>query len=886
MKTKKLFVTLFTFSLALTGCGNGDSGGGGGSPSSGGGESSQPGHTTDEVKEYMDALKASSQDKHFYLHYYRYAQKVDDFNKWDVWSWPYSPKAGEGYRFDWVGRTTNPTNPEKAATGNATIDSFGYVTCDIDLTKEYNGGWNNTAKTIGGKQTNYYSDDAKTTLDEEIGIQIVESSTRTTGSSFWANDSGNVYIRLDDFALKNTNGGESYHVFVSQDKVKEPTATPPTEHVDPFEGDDGTNVTYGDKQYANVDFKENIAKQKTSPLFLKGGKFAKLNEGNKGLNAGAGVGYQIMVSSFADSDGDGFGDILGINQKIDYLADLGVNVLWLTPIQLSDSYHGYDIADYMQVDPKYGSTKSTHVSNGKVTPESAMEDYKDLIAAAHSKGMAVVMDLVLNHTSPTNKWFIKSAQLDKEFRGYYQWGNHETDAKDITEEKCWYPYGDHVYSYYAKFGSAMPELNYAYVPTRTAVATMAKQWCEIGVDGFRMDAVKHIFMNDEVKKDSTDKVISDIVKYTEDVYGPDGKTIIHHKGEIKADYSSNLTKNLHFWKYLNKEVKKDYPNCFFVAENFDGDARNVAPFYQGFDSCFDFLSYFNLTSIAAKASGNPKASGISDANASKAYGYLKDAGTWSQSSWLQEYNKERGDTAINGQFTSNHDIARTINRIAGSKASSSGIEAQGNVTSNSDYAKYNKYALLTQAVQILLPGLTWIYYGDELGMTGNFPARDGDGKAFTADSAYADLWYRQPMKWKQGGKVGDGSYTTGYAVTGSGMDVEWDGMNKSTNVPDVETQKKNANSHFSVLSNIIKLKNSAPALVRGSLNAYEWDNQNYVFYFDRALDGTTYKIFVNMNQSGSISVGSATSGFKLDYGYNGANLSTVPAGGKNKEDII
>ena len=515
MKTKQLFVALFTFSLALTGCGGGnDSSGTSGSSQSGGSSNSQEQHDEKEVEEYMNALKDSSEANHFYLHYYRYAQTVEDYNKWDVWSWPYLPKAGEGYRFDWVGRTTN-AKPEKEASGNATIDNFGYVTCDIDLTKEYNGGWDNTAKTIGGQKTNYYQDDAKTKIDEEIGIQIVESSTRTTGSSFWANDSGNVYIRLEDYQLDNTKGGVSYHAFVSQDKVKEPTATPPTEHVDPFADDDGTNVTYGDKKYADVNFKENIAKQKTSPLFLKG------DTSKSYLKYGAGVGYQIMVSSFADSDGDGFGDILGITQKLDYLKDLGVNVLWLTPIQLSDSYHGYDIADYTQVDPKYGSTKSAHVvAGGKATAATAMEDYKDLIKQAHAKGMAIVMDLVLNHTSPTNTWFIKSAQLDNNYRGYYQWGNHVTDKTGtIKEEKCWYPYGDHVYSYYAKFGSAMPELNYAHVATRTAVATVAKQWCEIGVDGFRMDAVKHIFMKDEVATDSGDQIVSD-------------KT-------AKADYSSN-----------------------------------------------------------------------------------------------------------------------------------------------------------------------------------------------------------------------------------------------------------------------------------------------------------------------------------------------------------
>jgi 1,4-alpha-glucan branching enzyme len=103
----------------------------------------------------------------------------------------------------------------------------------------------------------------------------------------------------------------------------------------------------------------------TSPKFLKG------DSSSSYLQNGAGVGYQIMVASYADSDGDGFGDIYGIDQKLDYLKNLGVNVLWLTPIQVSDSYHGYDIADYTMVDPKFGSSKSpAAVASGGVVTQS------------------------------------------------------------------------------------------------------------------------------------------------------------------------------------------------------------------------------------------------------------------------------------------------------------------------------------------------------------------------------------------------------------------------------------------------------------------------------------------------------------------------------------
>ena len=892
---KQLLISLFALPLILSACGgnnssnhsssggnNGSSDSSGTSDTSGSQGGNQDGHSESEVTAYMNNLKSTSQADHFYLHYYRYAQTVEDYNNWDVWSWAYYPKRGEGYRFDWVGRTSS--SDHKTATGDAVIDSFGYVTCDIDLTKNYDGGWNNTSRTFGGTPANYYQTDG-TTLDEAIGIQIVNSAGRLDSSSeFWPNDSGDLLFFLADYALENNDGTTSYHLFAAQDKVQEPTTTPPLSNEDPFANDDGTNTTFGNAAYANVNFNENIAKSSTSPLFLSGsGKDPDTTNGDRSkiLKYGAGVGYQIMVSSFADSDGDGFGDIYGITQKLDYLEKLGVNVLWLTPIQLSDSYHGYDISDYEQVDSKFGSTASPHVEAGqKPTSESAMEDYKDLITAAHKKGMAVVMDLVLNHTSPTNKWFIKSAQLDADYRGFYQWGNHETDKTGkITQEKCWYPYGDHVYSYYAKFGSSMPELNYAYVPTRTAVATMAKQWCEIGVDGFRMDAVKHIFMSDEVDSASTDTIVEDKVYYTEDIKDTDGK-VVHAKGSLKADYSSNLTKNLHFWKYLNKEVKSAYPNCFFVGENFDGDAYNVTPFYEGFDSLFDFYSYFNLTTIAAKAAGNSSASG----GPTSAHAFIAGStdNKWDLVHVLNSNNSYRsgngtvtattGFNAINGCFTSNHDIARTINRIHGSHSDSNGIDAQGNVTS-SDYAKYDKYALLTQIVEVLLPGCTWIYYGDELGMTGNFPAKDKDNKTFTSESAYADLYYRQPMKWTQNGSVGDGSYTTGYNVTGSSMTVEWDSINASTAVSPATSQASSSSSHFTVLSNFVKLKATTSTLIRGSLESYTWGDNKWVFNFHRKLGDADYAVVVNMGTN-SLSNGLDADGYKLDAYYNGSTVVT------------
>jgi uncharacterized repeat protein (TIGR02543 family) len=825
--------------------------------------------TPEQIQAYMDNLASTSEKDHLYVHYLRYDNTAESYNDWDIWCWPYKPKAGEGYKFDWVGRT--PSSDLSSATGSATLSEFDGVNTgayvDIDLTKSYDGGWDNINKTIGGTEVSFAG-------DTQVGIQIVQSSTRTGSSSFWTNDGSNLYVTLSDYALANSSasGGSSYHVFLMQGDVQNPQKQPITVVEDPFASDDGANVTYGQSKYNDVDWGTEAALTSTSPQFLRG------DGASSYLQNGAGVGYQIMVASFADSDGDGFGDIYGIDQKLDYLKNLGVNVLWLTPIQVSDSYHGYDIADYTLVDPKFGSSKSpAGLKAGGVTKATALLDYEQLVADAHSHGMAIVMDLVLNHTSTTNPWFINAAKLNETYRGYYQWGNHETDAH-ITAKNYWYPYGDTVYSYYAKFGSAMPELNYAYKSTREAVASLAKTWCSRGVDGFRMDAVKHIFLNDEITASAGDTIISDT-----------GSGI---------DYSSNLTKNLHFWRQLASDVKKDYPNCFFVGENFDGHAYHGAPYYEGFDSMFDFYTYFNMTSAASHGlnSASPVTalafSGASDAggpfsasgdsSASNASTSIKYGGCWNLRGVLSANNQYRtggtavgmsdasGYAAIDGCFTSNHDIARVVNRIAGGAAGnfdSNGISAQANISDASTYADSLEPATIcTMISELMLPGCTWIYYGDELGLTGNFPS----GKSSTSD--YADLYYRQPMKWTQGGAVGDGSFQTGYAITGSGITQGLDAFNSSAVVASAESQVATEGSVYKTIASFASAKSTLPTLIRGTYKPIAWSSD--VLQFERVLTGhDTYKVVVNF---GGNSVSAGLTGTVV-ASYHGASLTALPA---------
>ncbi len=807
-------------------------------------------HTQSEIDDYMESLTYSSEDNHLYYHYLRFNNTADSYADWDVWAWPYKPSAGEGAKFDWVGRTQSTDH--LSASGDATIDDFGGAYIDINLSETYDGGWSNSTKTMGGTDVDFSS-------STQIGLQIVQSSTRTSGSSFWTNDGGNLYITLEDYAITLNNGGTAYHVFVIQDSIQSPLSEPAATVTDPFASDDGTNTTYGNSQYDNVDWDTEADKVATASDFED-----------------VGVGYQIMVSSFADSDGDGFGDIYGVTLKLDYLENLGVKVLWLTPIQLSDSYHGYDISDYMKVDPKYGSSTSTaSVQAGEVSSETALQDYIELLTAAHSRGMKVIMDLVINHTSTSNSWFIKSAQLDEEYRGYYQWGNHSTDSDAINEDNCWYPYGDHDYSYYAKFGSSMPELNYSYVSTREAIEEMSVYWAkDIGVDGFRIDAVKHLYMVDEVSSTS-------------------GDTLIYDKA-VAGDYSSDLTKNLNFFRELKSVVTaKSEKEVFFVGENFDGHAYHVAPYYEAFDSMFDFYSYYNLTSAAATGRTN------STSAYGTASGFMQNTGTytisgdsnlrngsdsimstannkaWNFPAVYSVYNSYRGDTSLPSTFTSNHDIARVINRIAGS-GDTSGISEQGNVTT-SNYASYEQSADCVKIAELMFPGITWIYYGDEIGMTGNFPS-----SSFTSTDDYADLYYRQPMKWSDSTSMdSDGVYNTDYSVTGSGVTVGLDSVNSSSVVVPANTQASTSGSEYDIMKTFASLKSGSDsvgeALRLGSITATNYASGTLaanVLCFSRTYNGTTIKVAINFNSS-------SMSAYDLDgtvlATYNGASSSTLPA---------
>jgi alpha-amylase len=179
--------------------------------------------------------------------------------------------------------------------------------------------------------------------------------------------------------------------------------------------------------------------------------------------------YEIFVRSFYDSDGNGIGDFNGITEKLDYIQSLGVNAIWLMPIHPSPSYHGYDVTDYYAVNPDYGT----------------MDDFKNLLAEAHKRDIRIIIDLVLNHTSSQHPWF-KSANSDpiSPYRDYYVWSETSKSTK-------WHA-GNQGY-YFGFFTGDMPDLNYNNPAVTTDMLKVTDFWLkDVGVDGFRVDAVKNI----------------------------------------------------------------------------------------------------------------------------------------------------------------------------------------------------------------------------------------------------------------------------------------------------------------------------------------------------------------------------------------------------------
>lgn len=250
--------------------------------------------------------------------------------------------------------------------------------------------------------------------------------------------------------------------------------------------------------------------------------------------------YQIFVGSFSDSNGDGIGDLRGIINRMDYLNDgninsgksLGVQGIWLSPIFESLSYHKYDATDYYKVDPTFGTE----------------DDLKELIALCHERNVKLILDLAINHTAKSNQWFknfVSAHQrkdVDDEYYDFYTWADDGTKLSGHTYYGIQGCNGEY---YEGNFDSGMPELNYDNDAVRQETVNVAKHYLDMGIDGFRFDAIKYIYYN-------------------------------------------NTAMSAEFWRWYMGELRKIKPDIYAVGECWSADGE-ILEYYEALN-CFSFTS--------------------------------------------------------------------------------------------------------------------------------------------------------------------------------------------------------------------------------------------------------------------------------------------------------
>ncbi len=313
--------------------------------------------------------------------------------------------------------------------------------------------------------------------------------------------------------------------------------------------------------------------------------------------------YEIFVYSFYDSDGDGVGDLRGVIEKLDYIndgdpntdTDLGATGIWLMPVNPSTTYHKYDVTDYMDIDPEYGT----------------LDDFKALLEACHERGVRVITDLVMNHTSSQHPWFTRAveylktlepgAEPDLSVCPYVDYYNFSRERKTATSYEVpgtgWY--------YDAPFWSEMPDLNLSSEAVRGELAAIADYWLDMGVDGFRLDGAKEY-------------------------------------------YSGDPESNIAFLSWFNSVVKEKNPDAYIVAEVWN-DLNTYAEYYKsGIDSLFNFSFGDTGGTIAKVVKGSSPASayGAAIENAQTAFAAASE-------------------TYIDAPFYTNHDMGRSAGYYPG-----------------------------------------------------------------------------------------------------------------------------------------------------------------------------------------------------------------------------
>ena len=502
--------------------------------------------------------------------------------------------------------------------------------------------------------------------------------------------------------------------------------------------------------------------------------------------------YQIYPRSFADSNGDGIGDLNGITAHLDYLKELGINVIWLSPVyQSPNADNGYDISDYRQIMQDFGT----------------MEDFDRMLAEAHRRGIKIIMDLVVNHTSDQHRWFVESRSgVDSPYRDYYIW----KEGRDGQEPNNWgADFGGSAWSldeksgmYYLHcFSPQQPDLNWENEKVRNEVYDMMKWWLDKGIDGFRMDVISMI---------------------SKDQSFPDGPVENGLYGNHKP-FVCNGPRVHEFLREMNEKVLSKY-DIMTVGEAL-GATLEDARLYAGEDTHeLNMIFHFEHVSLGEKVNGKWTCKRVP----------LKEL-----RAVLNKWQTGLEGTGWNSLYWDNHDQPRAVSRF-------------GN-----DSPLYREVSAKMLAICLhMMKGTPYIYQGEEIGMTNPYFDRLEDYRDVESIHAYEELTEsglvgreemmqclkvisrdnaRTPMQWNKQRHAG---FTEG---------IPWISVNSNYLSINAEDERKKPDGVFACYQKLIRLRKEMDIVVYGEFRGL-MEESDSIYAYERLWKGERLLVICNFTE--------------------------------------
>src|SRR5271157_578792 len=506
--------------------------------------------------------------------------------------------------------------------------------------------------------------------------------------------------------------------------------------------------------------------------------------------------YQIYPRSFRDSDGDGIGDLRGIIQKLDYLKALGINVVWLCPVYKSpNDDNGYDISNYRDIMDEFGT----------------LADWEELLIEMHKRGIRLVMDLVVNHTSNEHPWFIESRKSkDNPYRDYYIW----RPGKDGREPNNWashfggsaWQYDEATSEYYLHlFTKKQPDLNWENPKVRTEVYDLMHWWLKKGIDGFRMDVINMI------------SKVSGL---------PDAPVHAGDRYQFDNRYYINGPRLLEFFNEMKQNVLSKY-DILTVGETPSVTPQIAIDFTNEETGALSMIFQFQHMALDA------------DPNADSSRRSLRPWHLRDLKRVMTHWQKSLQDRGWNSIYLTNHDQPRAVSRFGNDK----------------EYRAESAKMLAT--FTLMLQGTPYIYQGEEIGMTNVFFDTIKDYRDVETLNIYRELVdekgldlkdvlaiihaksrdnARTPMQW-------DASQNAGFTA-GS----PWIKVNSNYKDINVKSALEDPNSIFHYYQKLIQLRRQNPVIVYGAYDII-LENHDEIYTFTRTLDHDRLLVILNFTKN-------------------------------------